>query len=153
MNKVYLLCYSTEEGTYTSHIAYATRSLAEEKRNELAKEDGLDWYVVDAPLVTDNTTNSATSEEKISLAETAQCIAEVLSDCRFDDVTDSSGYYVIKEFEDGTDRAVDVHKSYNDGNPHYVVYCSYEDEDFDYKYTDNLSVEELTKVLEELYSE
>ena len=24
MNKVYLICYSTEEGTYTSHIAFAT---------------------------------------------------------------------------------------------------------------------------------
>jgi hypothetical protein len=52
MNKVYLICYSTEEGTYTSHIAFATQDLAEEKCIELMEEDGLDWYVVDVPLVT-----------------------------------------------------------------------------------------------------
>ena len=51
MNKVYLICYSTEEGTYTSHIAFATQDLAEEKCIELMEEDGLDWYVVDVPLV------------------------------------------------------------------------------------------------------
>lgn len=152
MNKVYLLCYSTEEGTYTSHIAFATRSLAEEKRNELVKEDGLDWYVVDVPLVTTEETGSEHKTE-VMLKDTAQCISEVLSDCRFDDVTDSSGYYVVKEFDDGTNRAVDVYKANNDGNPHYVVYCSYEDEDFDYKYTETLSVEELTRVLEEFYAE
>ena len=51
MNKVYLICYSTEEGTYTSHIAFATRDLAEEKCIELNEEDMQDWYVVDVPLV------------------------------------------------------------------------------------------------------
>ena len=86
-----------------------------------------------------------------NLKETAQCIVEVLNNCGFDDVTDSSGYYIIKEFENGTDRAVDVYKSDIDGNPHYVIYCSYEDEDFDYKYTDDLSVEQLVSKLEEFY--
>ena len=51
MNKVYLICYSTENGTYTSHIAFATQDLAEEKWNKLIEEDGLDWYVVDVPLI------------------------------------------------------------------------------------------------------
>lgn len=52
MNSVYLICYSTEGGTYTSHIAFATQDLAEEKCIELTEEDGLDWYVIDVPLVT-----------------------------------------------------------------------------------------------------
>lgn len=83
----------------------------------------------------------------------AQCIVDRLKDCRFDDITDSSGYIVIKEFDDGTDRAVDVHKSMWDGKPHYTIYCSYEDEDFDYKYTDDLSIEQLASKLEEVYTD
>lgn len=51
MNKVYLICYSTENGTYTSHIAFATQELAEAQCVELIEEDGLDWYVVDVPLI------------------------------------------------------------------------------------------------------
>lgn len=83
----------------------------------------------------------------------SECIVGALNDCGFDDVTDSSGYYIIKEFADGTDRAVDVYKSNNDGNPHYVIYCSYEDDDFDYRYTKDLSVEQLENQLEEFYNE
>lgn len=49
--KVYLICYSTETETYTSHIAFATRELAEKQCLKLIEEDGLDWYVVDVPLV------------------------------------------------------------------------------------------------------
>lgn len=93
--------------------------------------------------------NNATQEQ---LKNTAQCIVEVLKDCGFNDVTDSSGFYIIREFNDGTDRAVDVHKSNDDGNPHYVIYCSYEDEDFDYLYSDDLSVESLTNKLKEFYA-
>ena len=52
MNKVYLICYATEAATYTSHIAFATKDLAETKCIELIEEDGLDWYVVEVPLVT-----------------------------------------------------------------------------------------------------
>lgn len=52
MDKVYLICYSTETGTWTSHIAFATRDLAELKCIELMEKDGLDWYVVGVPLVT-----------------------------------------------------------------------------------------------------
>lgn len=81
----------------------------------------------------------------------ARYIAEDLMHCSFDDVTDSSGYYIIKEYTDGTDRAVDVYKSTVGGNPHYVIYCSYEDENFDYRYTDDLSVEQLESKLEEFY--
>ena len=52
MDKTYLICYSTESGTYTSHIAFSTKDLAEERCIELMEEDGLDWYVVEVPLVT-----------------------------------------------------------------------------------------------------
>lgn len=81
----------------------------------------------------------------------AECIVEALEYCGFNNITDSSGYYIIREFADGTDRAVDVHKSTDGGNPHYVIYCSYEDEDFDYMYTDDLSVEQLESKLREFY--
>ena len=52
MNKVYLICYSTETGTYTSHFAFATKDLAETKCIELMEKDGLDWYPVEVPVVT-----------------------------------------------------------------------------------------------------
>ena len=52
MDEVYLICYATEEGTYTSQIAFATQDLAETRCIELMEEDGLDWYVVEVPLVT-----------------------------------------------------------------------------------------------------
>ena len=84
-----------------------------------------------------------------NLKKIAQYIVADLMNCSFDDITDSSGYYIVKEFADGTDRAVDVHKSSDGGNLHYVIYCSYEDGDFDYKYTDDLSTEQLTSKLEE----
>lgn len=86
-----------------------------------------------------------------NIKDIARYIVEGLEYCGFDDVTDSSGYYIVKEFADGTDRAVDVYKSTVGGNPHYVIYCSYEDEDFDYRYTDDLSVEQLESKLEEFY--
>jgi len=86
-----------------------------------------------------------------SLKYVALYIVEGLKRCGFDDVTDSSGYYIIKEFEDGTSRAVEVYKSTDGGNPHYVIYCSYEDDDFDYLYTDDLSKEQLLSKLEEFY--
>ncbi len=86
----------------------------------------------------------------INIKETAQAIFNTLEHCGFDDVTDSSGYYVIKEFEDGTDRAVDVYKSTNDGEPHYVIYCSYENEQSDFYFTDDLSLKSLEKELKEL---
>lgn len=82
----------------------------------------------------------------------AECIVGALNHCGFNDITDSSGCHIIKEFPDGTDRAVDVYKSNEDGNPHYVVYCSYEDEDSDFMYTDDLSVEQLESKLEEFYT-
>lgn len=88
----------------------------------------------------------------INIKDTAQVIVDVLESCGFDNITDSSGYYIIKEFEDGTDRAVDVYKSTGEGTeaPHYVIYISYEDDNSDWEYTDGLSVEELEKKLEEL---
>ena len=86
----------------------------------------------------------------ISIKNTAQEIAEILEHCSFDNIQDSSGYYIIKEFEDGTDRAVDVHKSTDGGYPHYVIYCSFEDEDSDWVSTNDLSLESLIEKLEEL---
>ena len=90
--------------------------------------------------------------ENINIKETAQVIIEILESCGFDNITDSSGYYVIKEFKDGTDRAVDIYKSTGDGTepPHYAIYISYEDDNSDWEYTHGLSVEELKKKLEEL---
>lgn len=92
-------------------------------------------------------------DEPISIDATAKSIYDRLQYCGFNDITDSSGYFLIKQFEDGTDRAVDVYKSTEDGEPHYVIYISYEDENFDYKYTNNLSLEELTRVLKEISEE
>lgn len=91
-------------------------------------------------------------KKDINIKDTAQAIVDVLESCGFDNITDSSGYYIIKEFEDGTDRAVDVYKSTGEGTeaPHYVIYISYEDDNSDWEYTDGLSVEELEKKLEEL---
>ena len=88
----------------------------------------------------------------ISIKATAQGIVDILESCEFDDITDSSGYYVIREFEDGTERCVDVSKSTGDGteNPHYTIYVSYEDEDSDWVYTKSLSIDELEEKLEEL---
>ena len=88
-----------------------------------------------------------------SLDSIANDILIELENCGFDDVTDSSGYFAIREFSDGGDRCVDVYKSTSDGKPHYVVYCAYEDEEFDYKYTDDLRVESLMRVLQEFYEE
>lgn len=84
-----------------------------------------------------------------NIKSVALCIAEILHNCGFDDITDSSGYYVVREFKDGTDRAVDVYKSTLGGKPHYVIYCSYEDGDFNYRYTEDLSIEQLMNELEE----
>lgn len=91
--------------------------------------------------------------KRLELKHIAECIYETLKDCGFDDPTDSSGYYTIKEFIDKPDRVVDVYKSNFDGIPHYSVYCSYEDEQFIYRYTEDLSVESLLRALQEFYDE
>ena len=92
-------------------------------------------------------------DEPISIDATAKSIYDRLQYCGFNDITDSSGYFLIKQFEDGTDRAVDVYKSTEDKVPHYVIYVSYEDDNFDYRYTKDLSLEELTRVLKEISEE
>ena len=51
LDKVYLVCYSDESGTYTSHIAFVTKELAEDKCLEFMEKDGLDWYTIDVPLI------------------------------------------------------------------------------------------------------
>jgi hypothetical protein len=83
----------------------------------------------------------------------ANDIVMELNDCEFDDITDSSGFFTIKKCSDGAERCVDVYKSTNDEKPHYVVYCLYEDDEYDYKYTDALTVDALIKVLKEFYEE
>jgi len=93
-------------------------------------------------------------DSSINLRTTAECIATALEDCGFNDVTDSSGYFVIRKFEeDGPDRAVDVYKSTEGGTPHYVIACSYEDESMDYRYTEDLSIDGLEKELQAFHDE
>lgn len=87
------------------------------------------------------------------LKDIAHYIVEYLRGCGFNDITDSSGYYDIKEFADGTSRAVDVYKSNFSGVSHYVICCSYEDDSHDFKYTDDLSEGQLLNKLEEFYKE
>lgn len=87
--------------------------------------------------------------EEIDLSVTANVIVETLKPLGFNDVTDSSGYYVVKRFEDGSECCVDVYKS-NLEYDHYVVYCSCDDDTSYYTYTNDLSVESLEKVLREL---
>lgn len=88
----------------------------------------------------------------INLRETAECIVEVLENCGFNDISDSSGYYVIREHKDGTEDCVDVYKSNNGERPRYIVYCIYADDSADFMYTKDLSVEELLRVLEAFYA-
>lgn len=92
------------------------------------------------------------STGKIDLFVTATEIAERLSNANFDDITDDSGYFVVREFEDGRERTVDVYKStgYGTQKPYYTVYCSFEDEDHDFYYTEDLSIEGLYKTLKEI---
>lgn len=103
--------------------------------------------------VKENMQNNAEKIKIENLKNIARYIVEDLIECGFDDVTDSSGYCIIKEFADGTDRAVDVYKSSVGGKSHYAIYCLYEDKCADYKYTEDLSVEELANKLEEFYNE
>jgi hypothetical protein len=86
------------------------------------------------------------------LKEKARKIVNYLRTCGFNDPTDNSGYYVIDKFEDGTARAIDVYKSTFDGTSHYVINCYYEDGSQDFKYTDDLSQEQLLDKLEEFYN-
>ena len=92
-------------------------------------------------------------EIKEIINDLATDIVNILEAAGFDDVTDSSGYFIIKEYNDGTDRAVDVYKSTDGGNPHYVIYCSYENDDSDWFYTEDLSISNLVKVLLEVIDE
>lgn len=87
------------------------------------------------------------------IKDTAKQIYEILKICDFDDAIDSSGCFIIRKFKNGSERYVDVYKSTNNGNPHYVIYCKYEDEDIDYKYTNTISLHELENILEEFYME
>ena len=89
----------------------------------------------------------------ISIEATAKSIYDRLQYCGYDDVADSSGYFLVKQFENGRDRSVDVYKSTNDGEPHYIIYCSYEDDNSDYKCTKDLSLEELIRALKEISEE
>lgn len=90
--------------------------------------------------------------EVSNLREIAECIVEILEDRGFNDITDSSGYFTIKEFNDDSDRAIDVYKSDGEGTekPHYVIYCSYEDDTSDYFYSENLTAEALLKVIDDI---
>ena len=54
-------------------------------------------------------------DEPINIESTAKEIYDRLQYCEFNDITDSSGYFFIKQFEDGIDRAVDVYKFTEEG--------------------------------------
>lgn len=95
-------------------------------------------------------TASPTLEDMNSIAHN---ISEFLKYAHFDDITDSSGYFAVKVFPDGSFRAVDVHKSTGNGIPHYSIFCLYEDGQSDWKYTVTLSAEELAEVLKEVYTD
>ena len=95
--------------------------------------------------------NKICDKDMEMLKETAHAIVEILDSCRFDDVTDSSGYFVIKEFDEEVDRAVDVYKSTNGDKPHYAIYKSYEDDDSDWEFTEDLSEQQLLDKLIEFY--
>ena len=88
---------------------------------------------------------------KANIVTTAKSIVNCLENCGFNDCTNSSGYFLLERYEDDTNISVDVYKSDGEGseNPHYVVYCSYEDGS-DFKYTKDLSVESLIEVLKEI---
>lgn len=87
------------------------------------------------------------------LKDAAKEIVEYLEESEFDDVTDSSRCYTIREFPDESERSVEVYKSTSGGVPHYIVCCSYEDESADYKYTKDLTEESLEEALKEFYEE
>lgn len=139
-------------GRYTPALARIeseiVRRFEEEKSQSLA--DRLNS--ANSRAVTSQPENSTTQSKAIDIAQVAQEIVEVLKYCGFNSCTDASGYYVINDFGDDLERCVEVYKSNGDGAEpdHYVVYCSYEDEGFDFRYTTDLSVEALEKVLREL---
>lgn len=85
------------------------------------------------------------------VADTAEEIVETLKLYGVDDVTASSGYFLIKEFPDGSTRTVDAFKAEEDGNIYYVVCCKYEDDTSEWKQTQSLSIEELKEVIKEFY--
>ena len=86
------------------------------------------------------------------LSKIAQDIVNVLYNCSFNNITQGSGYFVIKKIDDELDRCVDVTKwKKDDGTCYYAVYCLYEDDEGEWRYTKTLSVDELTKILEEFY--
>lgn len=86
----------------------------------------------------------------IIIENIAKEIVNNLKNATFNDVTDSSGYYTIKEFNNGFDRMIDVYKSNRDNTAQYVVCCVYEDDNVDYYYTEDLSEKSLLKVLKEI---
>lgn len=162
----YYICKSAEgitSGTIdltkkeASIVAYALNT---SNWNNLEEDDwsGSCYIDIDNPMEIDSLGTDTDCGEickgtaGINIKEIAQKIVDVLEPRGVDNIKDSSGYYIIKEFEDGTDRAVDVYKSTGDGTkpPHYAIYISYEDDNSDWDCTNSLSVEELEKKLEEL---
>lgn len=89
----------------------------------------------------------------IKLKEIAMNIYEELKFKSFNDVTDCSSCYIIKKCNNGLDRYVEVNKANINNKCYYVIYCCYEDELSDFKYTKDLSVESLEQVLEDFYNE
>ena len=91
--------------------------------------------------------------EKDAMLQLAEDIVIELKESKFDDVDDSSGYFLIREFEDKTERGVDVYKSTRGEIPHYIIKIMYEDDTSDFKFTKDLSTKALKNMLEEIYNE
>lgn len=91
-----------------------------------------------------------------NLLKIAQDIVEILKERNFDDCTDHSGYFTIKE-EKENEINICVHKTtyaYNGFSAHYAVYVAYEEEGTtEWKYTENLSVDSLFEVLKSICEE
>lgn len=126
----------------------------ESYRNSRTVENASVFYTEEDVKALTGQPQEKTNPSLSDMKAIAEDIVKALESRSFNDCTDSSGYIVIREFGDEVDRAVDVYKSDGDGKdiPHYVIYCSYEDGNSDYAYTADLSVEGLTKVLEEFYN-
>lgn len=89
-----------------------------------------------------------------NLLKIAQDIVEILKERNFDDCTDHSGYFTIKEDKEN-EINVCVHKSAYCGVPaHYAIYVAYEEIGAaEWKYTEDLSVDSLFEVLKRICEE
>ncbi len=162
----YYLQMRVENTTYSNHNLNATdmdhaktltTNLLTQKCKDYCEDYKRTVAMLEAKIeVFDNTkpliTGQAAAGNSIDLHITATEIVNRLETATFDDCTDSSGYFVVRDFGDDCERCVDVYKSSecNQKPPHYTVYASFEDGDSSYYYTKDLSIEGLEVILREI---